>query len=73
MKKDRFLLGGEIPSATALPPGCFLHGRCPIGDAGCGTTRVPLHPYTASHHVACLKVPWPAARAEAPMTRRSGK
>ena len=60
VKKERFLLGGEIPSATNLPPGCFLHGRCPIGDAGCASAQVPLHAYGATHEVACVKVPWHA-------------
>jgi oligopeptide/dipeptide ABC transporter ATP-binding protein len=58
IKKDRFLLGGEIPNATNLPPGCFLHGRCPIGDDSCAAAPVPLHPYTETHDVACIKVPW---------------
>lgn len=58
VKKERFLLGGEIPNATKLPPGCFLYGRCPIGDEGCGIARVPLHAYTSTHDVACLKVPY---------------
>ena len=60
VKKERFLLGGEIPNATNLPPGCFLHGRCPIGDDGCASAHVPLHAYTATHEVACIKVPWHA-------------
>ena len=57
VKKERFLLGGEIPSATNLPPGCFLHGRCPIGDDGCAAGRVPLHAYNNTHEVACIKAP----------------
>ena len=56
VKKDRFLLGGEIPSASNLPPGCFLHGRCPIGDERCAAARVPLHSFNATHEVACIKV-----------------
>ena len=58
VKKERFLLGGEIPSATNLPAGCFLHGRCPIGDDGCAAAPVPLHPFKGTHEVACIKVPW---------------
>lgn len=54
--KERFLLGGEIPSATYLPSGCFLHGRCPIGTVECAATPVPLHRFSAKHSVACIKV-----------------
>ncbi len=58
VKKERFLLGGEIPSATNLPAGCFLHGRCPIGDDACAVARVPLHAFKGTHEVACVKVPF---------------
>lgn len=61
VKKERLRLGGEIPNSTDLPPGCFLHGRCPIGTAECATARVPLHPVTRDHHVACIKVPTASA------------
>jgi peptide/nickel transport system ATP-binding protein/oligopeptide transport system ATP-binding protein len=58
IQKERLLLEGEIPSATELPIGCFFYGRCPIGTPDCGEQRVPLHDYTATHEVACIKVPW---------------
>jgi oligopeptide/dipeptide ABC transporter ATP-binding protein len=57
VKRERVMLGGEIPSATNLPPGCFLHGRCPIGTDECATQRVPLHRFTEDHLVACIKSP----------------
>jgi peptide/nickel transport system ATP-binding protein/oligopeptide transport system ATP-binding protein len=57
VKKERLLLGGEIPSATTLPAGCFLSGRCPIEMPECSLEPVPLHAYAADHKVACIKVP----------------
>jgi oligopeptide/dipeptide ABC transporter ATP-binding protein len=58
VRKERFVLGGEIPSATNLPLGCFLYGRCPIGTPECASAPVPLHAYAMDHQVACIKVPW---------------
>jgi oligopeptide/dipeptide ABC transporter ATP-binding protein len=57
VKRDRVMLGGEIPSASRLPSGCFLHGRCPIGTDECAAARVPLHTFAPGHRVACIKVP----------------
>ena len=57
VKRERVRLEGQVPSATDLPPGCFLHGRCPIGGPDCAAAPVPLHPYRDTHHVACIKAP----------------
>lgn len=54
------LLGGEPPDASAIPPGCRFHPRCPIADAGCQVTDPRLHVIPGSperHEVACLRVP----------------
>jgi oligopeptide/dipeptide ABC transporter ATP-binding protein len=54
---ERFLLGGEIPSPTDLPEGCFLHNRCPLATEDCVRGPVRLHPMSPAHEVACIKVP----------------
>jgi oligopeptide/dipeptide ABC transporter ATP-binding protein len=51
----RLELEGEIPSPTDLPPGCFLHGRCPIGDDACARAPVPLREVLPRRKVACIK------------------
>ena len=37
------LLGGEVADASAIPPGCRFHPRCPIADEGCQATDPRLH------------------------------
>ena len=39
-KSNRILLPGDVPSATAPPPGCPFHTRCPEATATC-RERVP--------------------------------
>jgi oligopeptide/dipeptide ABC transporter ATP-binding protein len=54
------LLGGEVADASAIPPGCRFHPRCPIADEGCQVTDPRLHTVPDSagqHEVACLKAP----------------
>ena len=54
------LLGGEVADASAIPPGCRFHPRCPIADEGCQATDPRLHTVPDSageHEVACLKAP----------------
>jgi oligopeptide/dipeptide ABC transporter ATP-binding protein len=57
VQRERFLLGGEIPSPTDLPEGCFLHNRCPLATEDCVRAPVKLHPLTPDHEVACIHVP----------------
>ncbi|MFV0332885.1 MAG: ABC transporter ATP-binding protein [Tropicimonas sp.] len=41
-RPDRIRLEGDIPSPTALPPGCAFHTRCPIAEKGlCDVTAPP--------------------------------
>jgi peptide/nickel transport system ATP-binding protein len=54
------LLGGEVADASAIPPGCRFHPRCPIADEGCQVTDPRLHIVPDSdgqREVACLKAP----------------
>jgi oligopeptide/dipeptide ABC transporter ATP-binding protein len=46
-------LGGEVPSATALPAGCRFRLRCPRAEAVCAAEDPPLHALSAGHAVAC--------------------
>jgi oligopeptide/dipeptide ABC transporter ATP-binding protein len=57
VRRERVLLGSEIPSAVDLPAGCFLHSRCAIGDADCAVAPVPLLPVGGEREVRCLKAP----------------
>ncbi|MBK1657505.1 ABC transporter ATP-binding protein [Paracraurococcus ruber] len=49
------LLGipGTVPAATAQPPGCRFHPRCPIARAGCAAGVPEMQPAGPGHAVAC--------------------
>lgn len=53
------LLVGEVPSASAMPPGCRFRPRCPEAQvAACRTELPPLLAVDAGHFCAChLKAP----------------
>lgn len=46
-------LSGEIPSATAPPPGCHFHTRCPFAFDRCRVEEPLLTPITNDQEVAC--------------------
>jgi peptide/nickel transport system ATP-binding protein len=54
---SRPVLGGEPPSATAPPPGCGFHPRCPLfaarGRAACRERSPELERVGPEHDVAC--------------------
>jgi oligopeptide/dipeptide ABC transporter ATP-binding protein len=52
LRRERFVLAGEVPSAVAIPAGCRLRGRCPLAQDICGRP-VPLREVAPGHHVAC--------------------
>ena len=58
-RRDRIVLGGDVPSPTRPPAGCPFHPRCfhPQKDDECRTTRPPLEEKRPGHWAACLKVP----------------
>lgn len=53
-RKRRILLGGDVPSPIAPPPGCAFHPRCPIVERGlCDRERPVLRELAPKHLVAC--------------------
>jgi oligopeptide/dipeptide ABC transporter ATP-binding protein len=48
------VLGGEIPSPLAPPPGCVFHTRCPQVQPACQQQVPPLRSIGPHHDAACL-------------------
>ena len=59
--KDRQVLGGDVPSPTAPPPGCRFHTRCPKAQSQCGIDEPPLEAKDGGNVAACY---FPLADAE---------
>jgi oligopeptide/dipeptide ABC transporter ATP-binding protein len=56
-RRRRIVLTGEVPSASAAPPGCVFHPRCPhpAKDAECTRAVPPLLEESSGHLAACIK------------------
>lgn len=52
-RRQRILLGGEMPSPIHPPPGCPFHPRCPIAEARCRVEIPPLREVRPAHWAAC--------------------
>ncbi len=52
-RRDRVILGGEVPSPLAPPSGCRFHPRCPRAEARCRAEAPVLRPVGAERTVAC--------------------
>jgi oligopeptide transport system ATP-binding protein len=52
----RTVLGGDVPSPIAPPPGCPFHPRCAFAEARCRTER-PVLAGRPDHEVACHVFP----------------
>jgi oligopeptide transport system ATP-binding protein len=52
VKRQRFLLEGETPSARHIKPGCGLQDRCPYVADEC-REPVPFHDLGGGHQAAC--------------------
>jgi oligopeptide transport system ATP-binding protein len=53
MKRERVVLGGEVPSPLNPPSGCVFHPRCPIAIERC-THDIPLlRDLAPGHSAAC--------------------
>ena len=44
---------GEVPSASAQPPGCRFHPRCSMARPVCAAEEPPLRPIEPGHWSAC--------------------
>jgi oligopeptide/dipeptide ABC transporter ATP-binding protein len=52
IKKQRTLLGGDVPSPMNPPSGCHFHTRCPHATQLCQTTE-PAIQLNGTHQIAC--------------------
>lgn len=52
-ESERILLKGDLPSPSAVPPGCPFHTRCPHAMDICRQVRPDLKEEDAGHFVAC--------------------
>ena len=51
-RAERVVLGGELPSPLAPPPGCAFHRRCPYANERCSSERPELRELDG-RQVAC--------------------
>jgi oligopeptide/dipeptide ABC transporter ATP-binding protein len=53
-RRERVVLGGEVPSPLRPPPGCVFHPRCPLAVDRCRDIVPELREVGAGHRAACL-------------------
>ncbi len=54
-KRERILLGGDVPSPVSPPPGCHFSPRCPLADERCRERYPETVEPRPGHFVACWK------------------
>jgi oligopeptide transport system ATP-binding protein len=54
-RRERVVLGGEVPSPLNPPSGCHFHTRCPIAIERCKVEEPPFIDYGGGHFVACWR------------------
>lgn len=52
-KRQRIVLGGDVPSPIDPPKGCTFHPRCPMAKEICRVEMPPLKEVSPGHWVAC--------------------
>jgi oligopeptide transport system ATP-binding protein len=53
-RRERVVLGGEVPSPLNPPPGCVFHPRCPVAIDRCRREVPELREIRAGHRAACI-------------------
>jgi peptide/nickel transport system ATP-binding protein/oligopeptide transport system ATP-binding protein len=53
LRRQRRVLGGDVPSPIDPPPGCRFHTRCPYVEERCRSQEPPLQEIAAGQWVAC--------------------
>ena len=53
-RRQRMILGGEVPSALNPPSGCVFHPRCPIAEDRCRSIVPEFREIKPGHWAACL-------------------
>jgi oligopeptide transport system ATP-binding protein len=53
-RRERVVLGGEVPSPLSPPPGCVFHPRCPIAVDRCAREVPELREIQPGHRAACI-------------------
>jgi peptide/nickel transport system ATP-binding protein len=53
LQREEVLLRGEVAAATAIPPGCRLHPRCPFAMPVCADIVPTWQEVTPGHWTAC--------------------
>jgi oligopeptide transport system ATP-binding protein len=74
-RRQRIVLGGDVPSPMHPPPGCHFHTRCPHAQPLCSQQAPPLESTADGHSAAChfwreIQLRAPAARPVAPLAAR---
>ncbi len=52
-RRERIVLGGDVPSPAAPPPGCYFHPRCPLAVERCHIEYPDFVEASPGHFVAC--------------------
>jgi oligopeptide/dipeptide ABC transporter ATP-binding protein len=55
VKKKRIILGGDVPSSSAIPSGCPFHTRCQECIDECKTTVPALEEKADGHFASCIR------------------